>query len=61
MNVSYLVTMGTLIWLLLLITSILFPPKGGAMRLTEKVLMLLSALLATVWIYTLLMSPAATA
>lgn len=42
--------LGTLLWLVLLLASMLFPPKrGSAMRITEKALILVSGLLLVGW------------
>jgi hypothetical protein len=54
MNVTPLIVaglvLGTLFWLVLLLASILFPPKrGSAMRITEKALILVSGLLLVGW------------
>jgi hypothetical protein len=46
-----LLLFGTLLWLVLLLGSTLFPPKRGReMRLTEKALVLMSALLLVLWV-----------
>ena len=51
MLVAVLLTVGTIIWLILLLSSTLFPPKRGSeMRLTEKSLLLVSALLLVLWV-----------
>ena len=44
-------TFGTILWLILLLGSTLFPPKrDGEMRATEKALVLVSALLLVLWV-----------
>ena len=44
-------TFGTTLWLILLLGSTLFPPRRDAnMRLTEKSLVLVSALLLVLWV-----------
>ena len=49
--VGGLILFGTLLWLFLLLGSTLFPPKRGArMRVTEKALVLVSALLLVLWV-----------
>jgi len=46
-----LLLLGTLLWLFLLLGSTLFPPKrDGEMRVTEKALVLMSALLLVLWV-----------
>lgn len=41
------------VWLILLFSSMMFPPKrGAAMRVTEKVLAVVSALLLVMWVIT---------
>lgn len=46
-----LLLLGTLLWLFLLLGSTLFPPKRhSAMRVTEKALVLMSALLLVLWV-----------
>ncbi|HEX7418505.1 MAG TPA: hypothetical protein VF505_01380 [Thermoanaerobaculia bacterium] len=46
-----LLLFGTLLWLVLLLGSTLFPPKRGReMRVTEKSLVLMSALLLVLWV-----------
>ena len=54
MNLKVLIVgcliLGTMLWLVLLLASILFPPKrGSAMRITEKALVLVSGLLLVGW------------
>ena len=49
--VAVLLTLGTIVWLVLLLGSMLFPPKRRSeMRLTERSLLLVSALLLVLWI-----------
>jgi hypothetical protein len=42
--------LGTMMWLLLVLASMLFPPKRGSqMRITEKALVFFSSLLLVTW------------
>jgi hypothetical protein len=60
--VSLLILGGTILWLFLLLGSTLFPPKrGGDMRVTEKALVLVSALLLVLWVVVALTYAAAPA
>jgi hypothetical protein len=50
-----LFTIGILIWFGFVLSSLLYPPESGSMRPREKALMVLSAVLALVWMVILLL------